>query len=202
MSISERKNRDKEIIKEKIVNTATELFSLYGYEHVSMRKIAEKIEYSPTTIYNYFKNKNELLFVLLKHGYKLFYHSLDTARKDNEKENFDRKLKEVFRAYIEFGLANKDYYKLMFMMNIDSDDSLMGCENEKAKAFSILMSLAGEGNKHHYFINSNEMLVSQIIWGQLHGITSLLISYQNFSWIPNEVLIGNYMESILIGLKK
>lgn len=201
MGISERKNREKAFIKEQIVNAATELFSLYGFEHVSMRKIAEKIEYSPTTIYNYFKNKNELLFELLKQGYVLFYQSLNSTYQKNVNENFDVRFKSGLDAYIKFGLSNKDYYKLMFIINIDKDDSLMGCENERTKAFKILVSLVSEGNEINYFINSDVMLISQIIWGQLHGITSLLITYQDFPWVQNELLIDNYLESIIRGIK-
>ncbi|WP_018921966.1 TetR/AcrR family transcriptional regulator [Salsuginibacillus kocurii] len=201
MSISERKHREKAFIKEQIVNAATELFSLYGYEHVSMRKIADKIEYSPTTIYNYFKNKNELLFELLKQGYELFYQTLDSTYQTNKKEHFDLKFKSILSAYIEFGLSHKDYYKLMFISNIDKDDSLMGVENERAKAFEILISLVREGTESNYFIHPDERLISQMIWGQLHGITSLLITYKDFPWVQHESLIDHYLESVIKGVK-
>ena len=138
MSILERQKREKTFIKEQIVKAATELFSLYGFEHVSMRKIAEKIEYSPTTIYNYFKNKNELLYVLLTQGYELFYDNLNSIYKNNENQNFEIKFKKVLRAYIEFGLCNKDYYKLMFIINVDKNDALIGSNNERNKAFESL----------------------------------------------------------------
>ena len=164
MSISDRQNREKVFIKEQIVKAATELFSLHGYEHVSMRKIAEKIDYSPTTIYNYFNNKNELLSILLKQGYELFYQTLESAYTENENESFQIKLKKVLSAYVKFGLSNKDYYKLMFIINIDKDDSIMGCENERIKAFESLVSLVSDGNEINFFINSDEMLISQVIW--------------------------------------
>ena len=61
MSIQARKEKEKEALRQKILAAARELFVDEGYENVSMRKVARKIEYSPTTIYLYFKNKAELL---------------------------------------------------------------------------------------------------------------------------------------------
>jgi AcrR family transcriptional regulator len=65
MGISQRREREQEQLRRKIFDAASELFAQEGYQNVSMRKIAERIEYSPTTIYLYFKDKNELFKVYL-----------------------------------------------------------------------------------------------------------------------------------------
>ncbi len=202
MSITERQQREKALIREKIVNAATELFSQHGFEQVSMRKIAEKIEYSPTTIYNYFKNKNELLFVLLKQGYTKFFDTLKDAKEKYNNAAYEIKLKKVLQSYIEFGLTNQDYYNLMFILNIDNDDSLVGCENERWKAFEQLVFLVQEGKEIDFFQTSDEMLTSQIIWAKLHGITSLLITSAHFPWAEKELLIDTYLDSLIAGVKK
>ena len=64
MGINERKEREREEIRELILNAAREIFVEEGYEHTSMRKIAQKIEYSPGTIYHHFKDKSDLLLAL------------------------------------------------------------------------------------------------------------------------------------------
>src|SRR5215469_13299077 len=61
MGVAQRKAREKEELKRQILGAARELFVRNGYESVSMRKIANKIEYSPATIYTYFKDKDEIL---------------------------------------------------------------------------------------------------------------------------------------------
>ena len=61
MGVKERKARQKKFLRQEILDAASELFVKDGYENVSMRRIADKIEYSPTTIYLYFKDKAELL---------------------------------------------------------------------------------------------------------------------------------------------
>src|SRR2546422_1401284 len=61
MGVQERRARQKEGVREEILDAARTLFVKEGYEHVSIRKIAEKIEYAPGTIYLYFHDKAEIL---------------------------------------------------------------------------------------------------------------------------------------------
>jgi AcrR family transcriptional regulator len=65
MGISERKDREKQEMIELILDEAMKLIIAEGYDNITMRKIADKIEYSPTTIYLYFKDKSEILYSLL-----------------------------------------------------------------------------------------------------------------------------------------
>ena len=62
MGILERKERDRVEMRERIIDVAIEMFVKEGYEKTSIRNIAEKIEYSPATIYLYYKDKDELLY--------------------------------------------------------------------------------------------------------------------------------------------
>jgi AcrR family transcriptional regulator len=62
MGILERKERDRVEMRERIIDVAIEMFVQEGYEKTSIRNIAEKIEYSPATIYLYYKDKDELLY--------------------------------------------------------------------------------------------------------------------------------------------
>src|SRR5579885_2671118 len=66
MGVKERKAREKRYLRQEILDAASELFVKEGYENVSMRRIADRIEYSPTTIYLYFKDKAELLESICK----------------------------------------------------------------------------------------------------------------------------------------
>ena len=64
MGITERREREKEEVRKKILDAARELFATEGYERVTMRKVAEAIEYSPTTIYHHFEDKDDLVRAL------------------------------------------------------------------------------------------------------------------------------------------
>src|SRR5438128_10701383 len=69
MGIIERREREREEIRRKILDAAHELFATEGYDHVTMRRIAEAIEYSPTTIYLHFKDKDELVHELCQEDF-------------------------------------------------------------------------------------------------------------------------------------
>src|SRR5258708_20002952 len=67
MGVKERREREKSETRDKILDAARGLFVTEGYEGVSMRRVAEKIEYSPTAIYVHFSDKNELFHELCRH---------------------------------------------------------------------------------------------------------------------------------------
>ena len=73
MGISERKEREKQEMRRLILSTAANLFVKNGCTKTSIRSIAEQMEYSPATIYLYFKDKNELLYAISEEGFRCFY---------------------------------------------------------------------------------------------------------------------------------
>ena len=73
MGIKERKEQEKSEMRELILKTAMNLFLDKGFENITIRHIAEKIEYSPATIYLYFKNKDEILYTLRREGFEKLY---------------------------------------------------------------------------------------------------------------------------------
>jgi AcrR family transcriptional regulator len=70
MGIVERRQREKQQMRRQILDTAMDLFIENGYEEVSIRRIADHIEYSPATIYLYFQDKDDILFVLHEEGFE------------------------------------------------------------------------------------------------------------------------------------
>src|SRR5690348_9854789 len=112
MGVQERRERERSETRDKILDAARELFVTEGYDGVSMRKVAEKIEYSPTAIYVHFANKEEL-FLELCHA---DYHRLaESFVKLAQIADPVEKLRRLGRAYIEFGLKNPNHYRMMFM---------------------------------------------------------------------------------------
>src|SRR4029453_17465641 len=75
MGIKERQERDREAVSRAILDAARELFVAEGYGNVSIRKIAERIEYSPAAIYGYFPSKDDIFFALAEEGFRLLYGS-------------------------------------------------------------------------------------------------------------------------------
>jgi len=176
MGVSERKERHKEELRKDILEAAKQLFIEKGFEATSMRNIAEKIEYSPATIYLYYKDKNEIIHALHRDGFKLLiqhFNSLATVA-----QPFER-LKQMGHAYIQFALSNPDIYNLLFVMeepiahvSVCMDESW----EEGDRAFDVLLATVSECQQHGYFKGIDPNGLSLMIWSTMHGLCTLRTS--------------------------
>lgn len=176
MGINERKLRHKADLKKEILTAARELFTEKGWESTSIRNIAEKIEYSPATIYLYYKDKNEIIFDLHREGFRLLVNYLDVLQGVNNP--FER-LKAMGRAYIRFALENQDTYKLLFVME-EPMQHVASCAtmdwDEGDKAFNLLMNTVRDCQNHGHFTGLQTINLSFVIWSTMHGLCTLRTS--------------------------
>lgn len=112
VGVKEKRAKYKEEFRREILDAARELFINEGYEKFSMRKLAEKIEYSPTTIYLYFKNKDALLFAICEEFFADFSAELNQIR--SSCQDPIETLRQAFLYLIELGLKNPSQYKVIF----------------------------------------------------------------------------------------
>lgn len=198
MGLKERKERDKEQLRQAILTAAEEMFVKEGFENVSMRKIARKIEYSPTTIYLYFKDKEELFCCLLEEYFAKLKRIMNQNK--NLEDDIETSLKKGMVDYIKFGVENPNYYKLAFLANPNFKaeyyliEGLIGTE-----VFLNLKNMVTEAIRRKIFKDLDVDLVTQIIWTMNHGITSLLITNPNFPWVDKEELIQQTVEATFKG---
>jgi AcrR family transcriptional regulator len=177
MTISTRKERQKEELKAKILQTAKALFMERGYEETSIRNIAERIEYSPTTIYLYFKDKDDIFYALHREGFVLlnqYFRALGHVE-----DPFER-LKAISKAYVTFALENGEFYDLMFIIR----SPMNALEKEKKdeldweegdRAFGFLVTTIEECIAKGYFKGMNAEVLAFTTWSMVHGICSLEI---------------------------
>ena len=113
MGVKERRAREKSETRDKILDAARELFITEGYEGVSMRKVAEKIEYSPTAIYVHFADKEELFRAALSAGFRAARAKSSKARRcpPIRVERIRQIGAHLHRIRPQF----PNHYKLMFM---------------------------------------------------------------------------------------
>lgn len=112
MGIRERQEREREGVRRAILDAARALFVEEGYAQVSMRKIAERIEYSPAAIYGYFPSKDDIFFALAEEGFDLL-HAAAAAEPDSA-DPLDTLRSQLFGFY-EFSKAHPEYFALMFL---------------------------------------------------------------------------------------
>jgi AcrR family transcriptional regulator len=116
MGIKERQERDREAVRRAILDAARELFVAEGFQNVSIRKVAERIEYSPAAIYGYFPSKDDIFFALAEEGFRLLG---DPAKGDRREQlaTLDplQRIRAVFWRIYEFSRQQPQYFALMFL---------------------------------------------------------------------------------------
>jgi len=174
MSIAARKQREKDDMRGLILDAARQIFLEKGYELTSIRAIAERIEYSPGTIYLYFKDKDEIFHLLHEEGFRRMLEKMSVLA--HVADPFER-LKAVGRVYMEFAQNNTDFYHLMFIMNTSLDHEK---EHDKwqmgQNTLNYLQSVLSECQAQGRFKRQNVEHLSFIIWAAMHGMCALMVS--------------------------
>ncbi|MCU1381951.1 MAG: transcriptional regulator, TetR family [Acidobacteria bacterium] len=116
MGIKERHERDREAVRRAILDAARELFVAEGFHNVSIRKIAERIEYSPAALYGYFPSKDDIFFALAEEGFHLLGDPQGVRDDPRFKDSppLDR-LRAAFWRLYEFSRDHPQYFALMFV---------------------------------------------------------------------------------------
>jgi AcrR family transcriptional regulator len=186
MGVKERREREKSETRDKILDAARELFVTEGYEGVSMRKVAEKIEYSPTAIYVYFADKNELFRELCHQDYARL---ADIFRSSAMSTDPIERIRQIGTIYAEFGTHYPNHYRFMFMTPHpahefdDEDRELHGNPEKDAYAFlKWAVQQAIDAGCFREDLRDAE-IVSQTLWAAVHGVISLQIAKCNDPWV-------------------
>jgi AcrR family transcriptional regulator len=186
MGVKERREREKSETRDKILDAARELFVTEGYEGVSMRKVAEKIEYSPTAIYVHFADKNELFHELCREDFARLQQVMLSA--EMPADPLER-LRQIGRNYIEFGARYPNHYVFMFMtphpLNEpdEADREIMG--NPEVDAYAFLKLTVQQAMDAGCFRDElrDAELISQTLWASVHGVISLNIAKCKDPWV-------------------
>lgn len=204
MTIKDRKARQKQLLRQEILDAARDIFVKEGYDRLSMRRVADKIEYSPTAIYLHFRDKDELVFSLCEETFSRLVRELESL--DGGKDPIAR-LKLGLRRYVDFGLKNPQHYIATFIVPHAErddpkiaarykDDSTMGM-----RALGILRAQVEACVSAKKLRRVNVDTATRALWSAIHGVTSLLIAFPAFPWGDREAVIETLIESVVDGLR-
>jgi AcrR family transcriptional regulator len=200
MGVQERRARQKRELRQEILDAARELFIREGFDNVSMRKIAEKIEYSPTTIYLYFQDKADLLDCLCQETFSRLLKKQATLGQ-TVSDPLER-LRLGLRGYIEFGLKHPNHYQVTFMMLRPPDEAarLRQAPELGKKAFDFLRLNLAQCVEQDLLVAPDIEAASQVLWAMIHGLVSLLIAHPKFPWADRNHLIDTLLDNAFAGL--
>jgi AcrR family transcriptional regulator len=196
MGIQERKEKQKLEVRKLILDASIKLFIEEGFGNVTIRKIADLIEYSPTTVYLYFKDKDEILTALHDVGFQKmqeFNHDLASIN------NPLLRLHKMGENYLQFGMENPEFYDLMFIMGEPMKAfEEVGCEWKPGDAaIKVLQATVTECIEKNYLIKADPRLVSLSVWSFVHGLVSLAIRERMEKFVPEkEMLLPSMKQSL------
>jgi AcrR family transcriptional regulator len=184
MGITARKEREKQEMRRLILDAAQRIFREKGYDGLSIRSIAEAIEYSPATIYLYYKDKNELFFAL--------QYEAAAAKRDHLlpaaaiADPWERLL-DFGRRYIDFGMKHPDWYDLLFitrapMEHIENQE----CWQLGVATHAFFVETVRACIEQRYFKSTDADAIAYTLWCHAHGMVSLFIRERMRMYPPEQ----------------
>lgn len=169
MGIKERRQREKQATRDGILQAAKEIARAEGWGAVTVRRLADAIEYSPPTIYEYFDNKDAVLNEVVQDGFAELTRELQRASRQSAVP--EEQLLAVGLAYYRFAKEQPELYRIMHGMGGVALD---------AEAVATSGRLAGEvsqGVLHTWAVENavqlDELEGVELLWSTLHGLTIL-----------------------------
>jgi AcrR family transcriptional regulator len=203
MGIAERREREKEGLRRSILDAARELFTRHGYERVTMRAIAETIEYSPTAIYQHFKDKDALVEALCQEDFSRLLGAFTGA--DLPADPVER-IRALGLAYAQFGLSHPNHYRFMFMTGVKGDHDV---SDPGLGSYRMLREAVADGIAQGRLRDVGVDTGAQVLWASIHGAVALLITYEPDCFphapaVPDLVpqVVENSLRGLVIDRKK
>lgn len=172
MGISERRQRQKDEVKNDIICTAWQMVKKEGWQSLSIRKIADAIEYSVPVIYDHFENKDAILLEFSKKGFTLLSGKIIEAR-DRHKEP-EKQIKAMADAYWDFAMNNIEHYQLMFGIGMACCE-IAKAMPEQQKFRSLVMEPIEVLIKRNKRTDINPCMKYHTFWSVMHGLISIKI---------------------------
>ncbi|MFT2008680.1 TetR/AcrR family transcriptional regulator [Pontibacter sp. 13R65] len=199
MGITERKKRHKEELHASILAAAWQLVVEDGWQALSIRKIADAIEYSVPVIYDHFENKEAILLELTKQGFRKLNHDLLEAIElaaDPESQ-----IEGMAYAYWRFAFNNKAYYQVMYGLGIPSCETVNQISELSTFSGLILQPIRELISKGQH-PDTDPFLKLHTYWSMLHGLISInMMGAQQDKEELNQMVLKDFIRGFISGLK-
>jgi AcrR family transcriptional regulator len=198
MGTTERRERQRAELRGHILAAARRIVVDEGFAALTMRRIAEAIEYSPAAIYQYFENRDAIAEAISREGFSELLEALAPARSIADPR---ARLEEVGRVYVRFGLERSQTYRLMFMEDPKITTAVLGAPNPDDPGTHAYDAIAQP--MRALLSHSDDRVVLAHVdafWCALHGIVSLKLTCPKFPATPTDELVATMLRTFLDGV--
>jgi AcrR family transcriptional regulator len=200
LGVRERQERDREAVARSILDAARDLFVAEGYHHVSIRKIAERIEYSPAAIYSYFPSKDDIFFALAEEGFHILFTPLEAPR---DKTDLVGQIRAAFWRLYEFSRSHPEYFALMFVdrtvPRINKDWERFGFVHEIKAQVGVTIQRAIDAG--HFPAGSPPVGIARVLFTAVLGAAVARLCQRGVQGEDVDALARDTLEAALTGLR-
>lgn len=201
MGLKEKKQKHREEFRKEIIEAAKSLFNSEGYDKFSMRGLARKIGYTPATIYLYFRDKDDLLYVISEELFAQLIQSMERCVKSATSPLMA--LRQVLIAYVDFGISHPEHYRVAFFTSPNvygSPEEYLEKDTMSRNAYCRGRRLAEECMVAGLFRQMDADEVAQILWMGVHGIVAACLFTADFPLQAPMCLAETMVDALLKGL--
>jgi AcrR family transcriptional regulator len=179
-----------------------------GYEGLTMRAVADRVEYSVAALYKHFADREELVRALCASDFYAFAQVLNARRGAREHTETDpiERLRGIARSYAEFALQHPEQYRVMFMAPLPIEPAGIEYGDPERDAYALVAHAVQRAQEAGHFEGLDKDLVAQTLWAAMHGVVSLEITHlcakkRHIPFAPLQARIDTAMEGILLGVE-
>jgi len=165
MGVAERKNRDREAREQRITAAAREIAEAEGWSAVTVRRLADEIEYSQPVLYSHFKNRDAIVSAVALEGFREIKTALHQAAQAQMSTDSRQTRESVAIAYLDFARDNPALYEAMFTMPTDLLFAEGDTKSELREAFEVLAAVVPT--------SLDVDVATETFWAALHGLVQL-----------------------------
>jgi AcrR family transcriptional regulator len=198
LTLQKRRERYRSELRAETLSAARELIQAEGYQGLTIRKLAKRMECSPMALYSYFADKQALLIALALEGFEKLAKRFDsTARRDPLAA-----LRKILLDYIAYAEDNPAEYRILFLSVETLGELKLTREDlqERNPAFGALFKCVETCFKAGV-LRGDAFAVSTVLWTAAHGAASLLITAQNFPFGSRRLYAEEVVATILSGVQ-
>ena len=184
-----------------ILAAAERIFVEHGYEGATIRKIADEVGLSSTALYMHFAEKGEILHEIFRQAFAALLE-LNMAVMA-EPGGPEQRLRRMMQAYVDFGFANPNAYRLIYMTRpVELQHGAQLAAQELGASLYRSFEQAVEDAEADGLLRRDARTTAQALWAGCHGVVSLIITKPYFDWVDRETLVATLLDGLFAGLMK
>lgn len=203
MGITERKERQRKEVRDSILQSAWQLVNEEGWQNLSIRRIADAIEYSVPVVYDHFENKEAILSEFNRRGFKILGDKLKEAKEQQKKPS--QQLEAIAIAYWDFAFTNKEYYQLMYGLGMPTCESLTKVP-ELTAFIGVIHNTIEEIINNGKQPETDTWMKVHSFWSMIHGLVSINLMSPPVTHMGqtqdefNKTILKDFIKSFIKGL--